>query len=218
LNLIKKISTWLLSLALAFGCLIASHWQLDKGLKLTEKNRAISAAQNSNPISDPSSYSVDQTWQRFSLTGSFSNEYSLLRDQYLNGQYGFHVMQTFNSKTLGNILVDRGWVAAGKDAQTPPYVPQINASEDKITVRLRTEFLNTHPGGSLFAIPAKVNVTKKAYFDLLDSVKNKPLSEIDLPDLSTGPHYAYAIQWLFFALVVIALRVIYGKKSDSKSD
>jgi cytochrome oxidase assembly protein ShyY1 len=49
-------------------------------------------------------------------------------------------------------------------------------------------------------------------------VKNKPLSEIDLPDLSTGPHYAYAIQWLFFALVVIALRVIYGKKSDSKSD
>jgi cytochrome oxidase assembly protein ShyY1 len=35
-----------------------------------------------------------------------------------------------------------------------------------------------------------------------------PLTAIELPDLSNGPHYAYALQWLAFAVLVLIGRAM----------
>ena len=39
------------------------------------------------------------------------------------------------------------------------------------------------------------------------------LTEIQLPDLTTGPHYAYALQWALFALVILVGRIELFRRS-----
>ena len=151
-------------------------------------------------------------WIKLDLNGQFLPTYRLIKNQYQDGQFGFHVLQDFNSNSLGKIAVDRGWVKAGATAETPPVVPAVNPKEDQILVRVRSEFLNTHVGGSLFAMPTPKSVSKEIYYDQLDGKLNKPITPIDLPDLSTGPHYAYAFQWLLFALVLLVGRVLIGRR------
>ena len=48
------------------------------------------------------------------------------------------------------------------------------------------------------------------YLDLIDSTDSstKPLTEIELPELSNGPHFAYAIQWLAFAVLALVGRIL----------
>ena len=219
MNFGKKLLLWLGTLFLVLLCLIAARWQLNKGLALTNKNQAISAQENAQPVLNPNQIDAAKyQWKKLNLDGEFLNSYRLVRDQYFNGQYGFHILQDFKSNSLGKISVDRGWVKAGKNAETPPLVPGIYPGPDRILVRVRSEFLSTHLSGSFFAIPSTKKVTREVYFDQLDGQNNKPISPIDLPDLTTGPHYAYAFQWFIFAIVILVGRIIIGRKLYSKAD
>jgi cytochrome oxidase assembly protein ShyY1 len=213
LKQLKSVALWIGTLLLISLCLAAGEWQLNKGLALTEKNQKIAAQINAAPKLNPSSISgsADQ-WIKLNLDGQFLDSYRLIKNQYLDGQFGFHVLQDFQSTSLGKISVDRGWVKAGATAETPPIVPEIKSSPDQIQVRVRSEYLNTHLGGSFFALPAPKSVTREIYYDQLDGKINKPLTAIDLPDLSTGPHYAYAFQWALFALVLLVGRILISRR------
>jgi cytochrome oxidase assembly protein ShyY1 len=213
LNQIKSIALWIGTVLLIAICLVAGDWQFQKGLALTEKNQKISAQENSAPKLNPKSITGGRDqWIKLILDGNFLDSYRLVKNQYLDGQFGFHVLQDFDSKSLGKISVDRGWVKAGRTAETPPIVPKILKSPDQILVRVRSEYLNTHLGGSFFALPAPKNVTREIYYDQLDGKVNKPITVNELPDLSTGPHYAYAFQWLLFALVLLVGRILIRRR------
>jgi cytochrome oxidase assembly protein ShyY1 len=219
LSRIKSAITWFIAFALVTLCLVAGNWQLQKGLRLHDKNLLIAKNANSAPILDPSEYDAkSDQWKKFELSGEFNKNFRLLKNQYQDGQFGFHVLQQFNSKSLGLITVDRGWVAAGKDARTAPVVPDINISNDVIVVRLRSEILNTHLGGSFFALPNTRKTTSEIYFDLLSAKLNPPLTNLELPNLSTGPHFAYAFQWALFAIAILIGRKIWGVKLNGKAD
>jgi cytochrome oxidase assembly protein ShyY1 len=45
----------------------------------------------------------------------------------------------------------------------------------------------------------------------------EPLTEIELPELSNGPHYAYGVQWLAFALLAIIGRFLLFRESKRLS-
>ena len=78
------------------------------------------------------------------------------------------------------------------------------------------------PRGSFFALPAsgkglvaELNAqsrleTEDFYLDLLSGSEPslKPEVASQLPELSDGPHMAYALQWLFFAGLVIYGRIL----------
>ena len=139
----------------------------------------------------------------------------MVRNRYYQGQYGFEVLHLFQS-AQGKIWINRGWVKAGTTAETPPQIPAISTIDTRILTRIRSEDLSRQLQGSFFALPHKSQSAFTSaqqfsesdfnfYLDLLqsDTPQNKPLSPIDLPDLSNGPHYAYAIQWLAFALLTL---------------
>jgi cytochrome oxidase assembly protein ShyY1 len=213
LNRSKNFALWIGTLLLIGLCLSAGKWQLNKGLALTHKNQKISAQVNAAPLSNPVKVDGNRDqWIKLDLNGRFLPTYRLIKNQYQDGQFGFHVLQDFYSNSLGKIGIDRGWVRAGATAETPPVVPAVNPKEDQILVRVRSEFLNTHVGGSLFAMPTPKSVSKEIYYDQLDGRFNKPITSIDLPDLSTGPHYAYAFQWVLFALVLLVGRVLIERR------
>ena len=71
------------------------------------------------------------------------------------------------------------------------------------------------PGGGKSGITAEINArsrenTENFYLDLLDgsSPTLTPAVSAQLPELSDGPHMAYALQWIFFGGLVIYGRIL----------
>ena len=154
-------------------------------------------------------------WRTVSTTGSFdASQTILLRNRYFEGKYGFEFLTLFVTPNGQQFWVDRGWLVAGKDALTAPVIPSTPTGEVEVSGRLRLD--TSLPRGSFFALPAngtglisKWNaqqevVTEGFYLDLLNGSTSEltPNVSAQLPELSDGPHMAYALQWVFFAGLV----------------
>ena len=213
----------LIAIALIVLCLIAAHWQYNRGVNrharnaMIEKHIALPVMPLTTVSNNPSSFE----WQSVTTSGSFNSEKQiLLRNRYSEGVYGFEVLTLFTSDNSGQFWVDRGWVKAGASATTAPQISPVPAGTVRILGRLRLD--SSLPRGSFFALPAhgagliaKLNAqsqlhTENFYIDLLSgSEKNlTPVVSAQLPELSDGPHMAYALQWLFFASLIIYGRVL----------
>jgi surfeit locus 1 family protein len=134
--------------------------------------------------------------------------------------YGFEVLTLFTTQNNEKFWVDRGWVKAGANATIAPTITPPPANQVSITGRLRLD--SSLPRGSFFALPAsgsglisKLDAqsqldTEDYYIDLLSGSQSSltPAVPAQLPELSDGPHMAYALQWLFFAGLVIYGRIL----------
>ena len=213
----------LVALALICLCLIAAQWQYHRGVDRHARNAVIQdrIAQSPIELKSVSGALADFEWQTVSVEGIFDNEKQiLLRNRYNEGKYGYEVLTLFKSTANKSFWVDRGWVQAGATATTPPVVTEVPTSQVSITGRLRLD--SSLPRGSFFALPGKgeglvseLNAqsqlnTEKFYIDLLSgSVPSlTPDVRAQLPELSDGPHMAYALQWFFFAGLVIYGRIL----------
>jgi surfeit locus 1 family protein len=164
---------------------------------------------------------VKNEWRTVTTTGSFdASQTILLRNRYFEGKYGFEFLTLFETSSGQKFWVDRGWLVAGKDALTAPLIPTTPTGEVEITGRLRLD--SSLPRGSFFALPAsgtglisKWNAqnevaTEGFYLDLLNGSTSEltPNVAAQLPELSDGPHMAYALQWVFFGGLVGYGRVL----------
>jgi surfeit locus 1 family protein len=207
----------IVALALICLCLIAAQWQYNRGVDRHARNSLIEANIAAPNISLTSAVSdlKRNEWRTVTTTGTFdSSKTILLRNRYFEGKYGFEFLTLFQNSSGQKFWVDRGWLIAGKDALTAPLIPSTPTGSVEITGRLRLD--SSLPRGSFFALPAsgtglisKWNAqneiaTEGFYLDLL----NGSLSELtpnvpaQLPELSDGPHMAYALQWVFFGGLV----------------
>ncbi|CAB4730634.1 MAG: hypothetical protein F2696_01485 [Actinobacteria bacterium] len=233
LSLVSLLQS-LVALALVAGCLFAAQWQFNRGANQSATNKIIASNLNLPSLSmsdianlDP----VNNQWRKVTLQGSFSQDkQELVRNRYYEGKFGFEVLTLFKANNGENFWVDRGWVAAGPNAATPPVVEPVASGNLEITARIRSENLSRQLQGSFFvtrvssekpeSIAKLQGVEANAYYlDLLGSPdgKVKPLTEIELPELSNGPHYAYGIQWLAFALLAIIGRFLLFRETKRLS-
>jgi surfeit locus 1 family protein len=184
---------------------------------MIEANIAAPNLTLASAVSDP----IKNEWRTVSTTGSFdASQTILLRNRYFEGKYGFEFLTLFETSNGQKFWVDRGWLVAGKDALTAPLIPATPTGEVEIYGRLRLD--TSLPRGSFFALPAngiglisKWNaqnevVTEGFYLDLLNgsTAELTPSVAAQLPELSDGPHMAYALQWVFFAGLVGYGRVL----------
>jgi cytochrome oxidase assembly protein ShyY1 len=156
-------------------------------------------------------------WQTVTVDGSFNpSSQILLRNHYSEGVYGFELLTRFTTLDGKSFWVDCGWVKAGENATTQPELLELPMGDLSITGRLRLD--SSLPRGSFFAIPAnksdglvsKANAqsgssTENFYIDLLSGTDAMLTPEVpaQLPELSDGPHMAYALQWVFFGGLVL---------------
>lgn len=217
----------LAALALVLACLWAAQWQYDRGVDRHARNTLIGEQSGLPPVSftelsgDLSTYE----WRKISIVGSFDDTNQiLLRNRYHDGMYGFEQLTLFafdNKK----IWVDRGWIKAGSDATVPPELQPTNEQSVAIAGRLRLD--SSLPRGKFFAVSndsernlvsqldARKGIqTEKFYIDLISAsdTSMNPEVPVELPELSDGPHMAYALQWVFFAALVI-----YGRRLIHKT-
>jgi cytochrome oxidase assembly protein ShyY1 len=219
----KELVRSAIALLLCLGCLWASQWQYYRGSNQTHQNATIRNNQKLPPITETQLTHADPIalqWRIVELHGNFlPNHQLLIRDRYFQGVYGFEVLTLFHSPIAGDYWLDRGWVKAGATAATPPNVPAANTNLITVTARIRSENLNKQIQGSFFALPHSSSYTFSIahaqgvsaapfYLDLVSATPASagPINAIELPDLSDGPHYAYAIQWLAFGLLILVGR------------
>ena len=217
-SILKSLS----ALALIFLCLVAAQWQYHRGVDRHHRNFLIeqNIAAPEISLASASDSLTKNEWRTVRTSGLFDpTQTILIRNRYFEGKYGFEFLTLFTSSAGEKFWVDRGWLAAGKDALTAPQVPFTPTGNVEIVGRLRLD--SSLPSGSFFALPpsgdgliSKWNAqnevaTEPFYVDLLNG---SWLSSVEvpaqLPELSDGPHMAYALQWLFFAGLVGYGRVL----------
>lgn len=213
----------LIALLLIILCLWGSQWQYHRGVDRHARNAVIEKRIAQSPIGLKAVTAdlADYEWQTVSVEGVFdSDKQILLRNRYNDGKYGYEVLTLFRSTDSKSFWVDRGWVQAGATATTPPVVTEVPTSQVSITGRLRLD--SSLPRGSFFALPGKgeglvseLNAqsqlnTEKFYIDLLNGSEPSLTPDVtaQLPELSDGPHMAYALQWIFFAGLVVYGRIL----------
>lgn len=211
-----------IALLMIAGCLLATQWQFERGVARADRNDLIVAQSALAPV--PLGTIVgkveEHEWKSVTVQGTFDvSRQILLRNRYFEGQYGFEVLTAFTS-TDGNLFwVDRGWVKAGASATITPDVPAPPAGEVEILGRVRLD--TSLPQGNFFALPSDgtgliseanaqssnsdVGIDSKFYLDLVSGnlPELTPAVPAELPELSDGPHFAYALQWIIFGGLVV---------------
>jgi surfeit locus 1 family protein len=207
----------LVALALIALCLIAAQWQYHRGVDRHARNSMIeeNIAAPMISLEKAASKLSKNEWRTVNAKGVFdASQTILLRNRYFEGKYGFEFLTLFTSSNGEKFWVDRGWIVAGKDAVTAPVIPATPSGTVEITGRMRLD--TSLPRGSFFALPANGSgliskwnaqnevVTEGYYLDLLNgsTAELTPNVTAQLPELSDGPHMAYALQWVFFAGLV----------------
>jgi len=214
----------LVALLLIIFTLWAAQWQYHRGNDRHERNSLIANQSSMTAIDLPKTIEnpLQLEWRLIKTEGTFSpDKQILLRNRYFEGQYGYEVLTLFTNMQGMKFWVDRGWVKAGADATTAPITPPIPTEQVRIVGRFR---LGTSlPSGTFFALPgggksgitSEVNAqsrenTEDFYLDLVSgSTPNlTPQVSAQLPELSDGPHMAYALQWLFFGGLIVYGRIL----------
>jgi cytochrome oxidase assembly protein ShyY1 len=217
----------LIALLLVLLCLWAAQWQYHRGVDRHARNSLI-VEQSRLPevrLSELTGNIDSFEWRKITIQGSFDDENQiLLRNRYSEGVYGFEQLTLFEFDAR-KIWVDRGWIKAGSNATIPPQLQKTNENIVNITGRLRLD--SSLPQGKFFAVSnnaqrdlvsqldARKGIqTEDFYVDLISvsDASMNPDVAVELPELSDGPHMAYALQWIFFAALTI-----YGRRLIRKT-
>lgn len=205
-------------------------WQLrraDEKLALTALRQQ---QENAPPIHLTHTEPVPERYRRVIVTGTYDSEHQFLLDnQVFNGQVGYHVLTPLRiDGTSLAILVNRGWVSAGRDRSKKP---DLVIQQPRVTIRgIADRFpqLGLKLKGAEIPTPgwpALVQVVNhevlgerlgyrlSSYQVLLDAKEAEGYERAGRTvSLSPDKNQAYALQWFSFAFVLLALYVWYGYK------
>lgn len=207
-------------------------WQLGKNEALVERNEHISAAFEHDPeplssrLGADGSLGADAEWSRVVATGHYTGDDVLLRLRPVDGTPAFQILTPFALDDGRVIVVHRGWVKAENSTQVPAVEPA-PSGEVTITGLLRADE-GEHPNPPMheqgydmvYSIsPAQIGslTSTEVVSPYLQLLGDEPgvLDPIPLPQLETGNHLSYGLQWILFGLAAPA-GLIYFLYSDSR--
>ncbi|MDU0315884.1 SURF1 family protein [Phycicoccus sp. M110.8] len=167
-------------------------------------------------------------WTRVTMTGTYAADSQLLvRNRPHDSVYGYEVVVPFRADGAGTVLLDRGWVANGRTAETPPDVPPVPTGRLTVTgwVRQGEPSLGRQmqPGQlasiNLREASAAVGTPLLGGYVIVQGEKAadgrtppRP-APLEAPDTDLGPHQAYAFQW-WLAMVAGFVLVWFGARRE----
>jgi len=216
----RWIALTLAVVVIAIACVNLGKWQLRRLEGRRHANAAVIAGINRAPVPVDSLLRPGEAvprgalWRRVQATGHYDAAGELLvRNRVLGGRAGFYVLTPLVTDSGAVLMVNRGWVGAGATAATRPDVPPAPAGDLDVVGRVRpSERASGHTGfppGQVdrIAIPAiATGLARPVYGGYAELTEQRPMpaaapQPIPPPELSEGPHLAYAVQWFIFALM-----------------
>jgi cytochrome oxidase assembly protein ShyY1 len=202
------------------------NWQLDRLAQRKERN-ATTIANEQKPVQPyeqvftRSITDADQ-WQRVEARGTFDAEHQfVVRYRSNGGADGYEVVTPLRTAT-GAVLVDRGFIPLARGARIPSAAPSPPTGEVTVVGHVRrdekgrraaiTPVANQmrliNSGAIAAALPYPI---ASGYIGLLTVQPEQQggFQPIQLPELSEGPHFWYAVQWFMFTAVAVAGIVVF---------
>ncbi|HEX3199410.1 MAG TPA: SURF1 family protein [Propionibacteriaceae bacterium] len=202
------------------------EWQLDRLAQRRERNATTITNEQkpvrpyeqvfTRPIID-----ADQ-WQRVEARGTFDAEHQFVVRYRSNGNLDGYEVVTPLRTASGVVLVDRGFIPLQRGTQIPSAAPAPPAGEVTVVGHVRRSEKGrraaTTPVGNQMrlinsdAIAATLPYPIKSGYIGLLTVQPEQVGgfqPIQLPDLSEGPHFWYAVQWFMFTAVGVAGIVVF---------
>jgi cytochrome oxidase assembly protein ShyY1 len=202
------------------------NWQLDRLAQRKERNATTIANEQkpvqpyeqvfTRPIAD-----ADQ-WQRVEASGTFdADRQFVVRYRSNGGIEGYEVVTPLRTAS-GAVLVDRGFIPLERGTRIPSVAPPPPTGEVTVVGHVRrnekgrraatTPVNNQMRLISSDAIAATLPYEiESGYIGLLTVQPEQQggFQPIQLPELSEGPHFWYAVQWFMFTTVAIAAIVVF---------
>ncbi|WP_344771247.1 SURF1 family protein [Aeromicrobium panaciterrae] len=205
---------------LAGVCVRLGLWQIHRLDHRLDQNKVISAHFKAAPVdlssALPPGDGVDDSteWTRVTATGTYDVEHQVtVKFSTRDGAPGVDVVTPLVLADGSAVLVDRGWIETNNTVDHPD-VPPPPPGEVSIMGWLRQDngagSDATRPVNGQIRAISSIGMATSVPYDLSNGYLNlrtqQPAADDALalepkPELGQGPHFFYALQWWFFALL-----------------
>jgi len=208
-------------------CILAGRWQFQRYDDRLARNEVTRQNLSADPrpvddlLSSDQGPSADQEWRRVVATGTYDDENPIVvRYRTRDGAAGVDLVVPLVTVSGVALLVDRGWLATSNNAD-PPDLPPSPDGQVSVTGWVRVDAT----GEGIDVVDSSVRAISSArigavlpydvYTGFVDAIEEEPAGSAtplraDEPDLSSGPHFFYGVQWWFFALLALGFWVYFG--------
>jgi cytochrome oxidase assembly protein ShyY1 len=202
------------------------NWQLDRLAERRERNATTIANEQKpvQPYEQVFTHSITDAdqWQRVEARGTFDADHQfVVRYRSNGGVDGYEVVTPLRTAS-GAVLVDRGFIPLERGTRIPSVAPVPPAREVTVVGHVRRNEkgrrVATTPVGNQMRLISSDAIAatlpyeiESGYIGLLTVQPDQQggFQPIQLPELSDGPHFWYAVQWFMFTTVAVAGIVVF---------
>ncbi|MGH3942987.1 MAG: SURF1 family cytochrome oxidase biogenesis protein [Pseudonocardiaceae bacterium] len=225
---------------LAFTLL--APWQFHRSEQRNTRNAAIEESFTTAPqplrdvLAAGAAPAAGTEWRQVQLTGRYLPQAEMVaRLRTVQGEPAFEVLIPLRLADGSAVLVNRGYLRPAEGVRVPDY-PVVPAGEVTLTGRLRGDEPDPHDGEVVMqddhrqiyavnsrTVSAATGVALEPGYVQLAEATPGVLSPLPLPQLDSGPHFAYALQWLAFGvmaplgLMYFAWQEVTGGRREGRS-
>lgn len=212
---------FLLGVVLTVAGVLLGNWQVRRAEdKMVLQSRSEASASRAVVFSGAGQ---PAPWQPVGLEGHWLAETFFLLDNRLHGgRPGYHVFTALAPIRGLPVLVNRGWVAAGRDRS---QLPEVSTPQGKVVVEGRVRIPESRPF-TLAGRPGDGRLWQVLDLAALRSATGQPLADYVVfqegggpdglvrewprPDSGVDRHWGYAVQWYGLAALAASLTVYFS--------
>ncbi|HSS67493.1 MAG TPA: SURF1 family protein [Nocardioidaceae bacterium] len=219
----------LVVILVGFACVELGLWQFRRyegkveGNKVVRVNLVAEPVAVDNVMSTGDGPSDDVQWLRVRATGVYDPDHTtVILYRSRDGVPGVNVVVPLVTESGTALLDDRGWIKTSEsgadasiDAPAPPtgtvtvtgWVRQNATGSSARVSDGEARSISSDEIGPTLGYPVYDGFVERT--DEAPSASPAPVAD-DEPDLSTGPHFFYGVQWFFFAMLAVGFWVYFA--------
>lgn len=234
----RWITAALVILALAGACVELGRWQLHRldsrktHNEVTRTNLAAPAAPLAEIVGPQRVVGEQLDWRTAVVTGRYdASKQVVMRYRNVSDRPGFEIVTPLVLSDGTAVLVDRGFLPRQGGELAPSTIPAVPSGEVTVTGRLRrSERGGNTTGGTptdgtarLINGPDFAKVLGLPLYDGYLTVEQQiPAADPAFrgfpgPEIDDGPHFFYALQWFFFALMALGGLVYFSRRDVTEA-
>lgn len=234
----RWILTALLILVLAGVCVELGRWQLHRlddrkaRNEVTRSNLAAAPAPVAQIVGPDHVIGQQHDWRTVVVSGRYdAAKQVVIRYRNIDDRPGFEIVTPLMLDDGTAILVDRGFLPRQGAELAPTKIPAVPTGEVTVTGRLRRSEQGGHTSGGV-PVDGTARLINGPDFskalgltlydgyvalDKQDPASDQAFDTFPGPEIDNGPHFFYALQWFFFALMAIGGLVYFSRRDVQDS-
>ncbi|MEJ7705988.1 MAG: SURF1 family protein [Nocardioidaceae bacterium] len=205
-------------------CIQLGRWQFSRYGERQDSNGSLRANLAASPVpvsevlDESSAPTTDQQWRVVEATGTYDLDHEMfVLYRTRDGQPGVDVVVPLVTASGTALIVDRGWVQTEANGNAVPAAPSPPSGEVTVTgwARIDAEGDSSNVAestGTMRAISSleiEQLLPYPVYDGFIDLTSEDPEvtpapAKAEAPDIGSGPHFFYGLQWYFFAMLALS--------------